>query len=196
MNCIRSGHASKLACSPHFACIMMAVLVVYPAALVSKGLALGLCENPNELHYNIGRNGSFFNVAGYDPNNITLQLSRLTCCAKFRPWRYDYVADLNRTRASASLFLSFCANTTWWKAPTRKPLYSVVCSSDFLEQHNIIKSLWHIFELWFLQTIWLRNDVMRSCRHFRSNADRCYCQALPLDRVFLFENDFPLLNDL
>ena len=60
------------------------------------------------------------------------------------------------------------------KGPDNEAIFSVVCVSDILEQHNIIKRLWHIFELWFLQTIWLRNDVMRLCRHFHSNADSCY----------------------
>ena len=62
----------------------------------------------------------------FSRKNPVLQMSRLTCCAKFRLWRYDYVADLNRTRASAC----FYCFATWWKAPTRKPwleLFSVVC---------------------------------------------------------------------
>ena len=41
----------------------------------------------------------------------------------------------------------------WLKAPDTEPIFSVVCSSDILEHHNIIKRLWHIFWIvWFVQT--------------------------------------------
>ena len=71
--------------------------------------------------------------------------------------------------------------------------------SRVLQWHSrtafIIKRLWHIFEHWFLQTIWLRNDLMRLCRHFRSNVDRCYSalslawnRALFIIPVFILKN--------
>ena len=85
-----------------------------------------------------------------------------------------------------SLFIVLRENRLM-KGTDTEAIFSVVCVSDILEQHNIIKRLWHIFEVWFLQTIRLRHDVMRLCRHFRSNADKCYRDVYLLCEVLLLQ---------
>ena len=49
-------------------------------------------------------------------------------------------ADSNRTRASASLFIDL-RKLHLMKGPDTEGIFSVACSSDILEQHNIIKRL-------------------------------------------------------
>ena len=64
------------------------------------------------------------------------------------------------------------------KGPNTEAICSVVCSSNIPEPHNIINCLRHLFRsLFFHKQLDLpecRNDVIRVCRHFRSNADSCY----------------------
>ena len=92
----------------------------------------------------------------------------------------DTCADSNRTRASASLF-SVLREFHFMKGPDTEAIFSVVCSSDILEQHTIIKRLRH--RLWMFvftnksDLPECRNDVMCMCRHFRSNVDSCYSKS-------------------
>ena len=65
------------------------------------------------------------------------------------------------------------------KGPDTEAIFSVACSSDILEQHNKKLSTRDIcFRSWVfskqLDLLEYRNDVIRLCRHFRSNADSCY----------------------
>ena len=74
-------------------------------------------------------------------NDGQLQLSRLTCCAKFSSWRDGYARGFKQDsgkRVSLFIVLREFRST---KGPDTEAIFSVVCSSDILEYHTIIKRL-------------------------------------------------------
>ena len=95
-------------------------------------------------------------------------------------------ADSNRTRASASSLFIVLREFHLIKAPKTEAIFSVMGSSDIVEQHNIVKRLWHLFRNLFFykqfDLIEYRNDVICLCRHFRS---RMLTTAIKLKRTLL-----------
>ena len=59
--------------------------------------------------------------------------------------------DSNGTRASASI-LTVLHEFHLMKGPDTEAIFPVGCSSYILEQHNIIKRLWHLFQSLFFGT--------------------------------------------